>query len=121
MRAATGREVISGVKQGGVMDKVIKMQAGICKTFSNPWRLFIIKMLCKSEKNASQLAAATGLSKPNLSQHMAILVNKGVVLSRRQGKQVFYSLSDPTISQACSLMHKVVLNNIKATSKILEK
>ena len=102
------------------MDKLIKYQAGICKTFSNPWRLFIIKMLCKKEKNASELAEATGLSKPNLSQHMSILVNKGVVLSRRQGKQVFYSLSDPKINQACMLMQQVTVNVIKSTNKILE-
>jgi ArsR family transcriptional regulator len=103
------------------MDKVIKMQAGICKTFSNPWRLFIIKMLCKAEKNASDLAKATGLSKPNLSQHMALLVDKGVVHSRRQGKQVFYSLADQGISEACSIMHRVVMNNIKANSKLIGK
>ncbi|HRU38694.1 MAG TPA: metalloregulator ArsR/SmtB family transcription factor [Candidatus Goldiibacteriota bacterium] len=100
------------------MDKVIKMQAGICKTFSNPWRLYIIKMLCKGERNASELAAATGLSGPNLSQHMSKLIANGVVISRKQGKQVFYSLSDPAISEACSLMQKVVLNNIKATAKL---
>jgi ArsR family transcriptional regulator, virulence genes transcriptional regulator len=103
------------------MDKLIKYQAGICKTFANPWRLYIIKMLCKKEKNASELAEATGLSKPNLSQHMSIMVNKGIVLSRRQGKQVFYSLSDPAISKACMLMQQVTINNIKNTGKILDR
>jgi DNA-binding transcriptional ArsR family regulator len=103
------------------MDRLIKFQAGICKTFSNPWRLYIIKMLCKNEKNAGELLKATGLSKPNLSQHMSILVNKGVVISRRQGKQVFYSLSDPKINQACMLMQQVTINNIKNTSRILDK
>jgi DNA-binding transcriptional ArsR family regulator len=52
---------------------------------------------------------------------MALLVDKGVVHSRRQGKQVFYSLADQGISEACSIMHRVVMNNIKANSKLIGK
>lgn len=102
------------------MDKFIKMQAGICKTFSNPWRLFIIKMLCKKGRSAAELIGSTGMSKPNLSQHMSLLVEKGIVTSQRRGKQVYYSLSDPAIGQACSIMQKVVRNNIIKNSRILK-
>ena len=100
---------------------IIKMQSEICKTFSNPYRMHMVKLLCIRDMSASELLKETGMSKANLSQHMSVLVGKGAVRSRRQGVSVYYSLTDKKIGQACSLMQEVVVNMIKKNSKLISK
>lgn len=102
------------------MKDLIRMQAEICKTFANPARLHVIKLLCKKEMNASELIKEVKLSKANLSQHMSMLLNKGIVVSRKKGVNVYYALSDKKISQACSLMQEVVVNSINRKAKFLD-
>ena len=94
-------------------EDLIKMQSDICKTFSNPCRMRIIKMLCKSERSAADIIKETGISKANLSQHMKLLITHNIVIPRRQGVSVFYSLADYRISKACSLMSEVVMETLK--------
>ena len=94
--------------------------ADICKTFSNPKRLEIINALRdKAELTASKLLDKIDISKANLSQHMSVLVQKGVVKSRREGINVFYRLSDERITRACDIMREVLLNKIKEDSRLL--
>lgn len=95
------------------MEDLIKMQSDICKTFSNPARMRIIKMLCKDEQSAARIIKETKISKANLSQHMKLLVSHGIVIPRREGVSVFYRLADSRISQACSLMSQVVMETLK--------
>ncbi|MHB1347234.1 MAG: ArsR/SmtB family transcription factor, partial [Candidatus Humimicrobiaceae bacterium] len=55
----------------------------------------------------------------NLSQHMSILVQKGVALSRREGLNVFYKLSDERITKACDLMRELLIKNLEQNNHIL--
>ncbi len=103
------------------MDDIYKLHADICKTLANPKRLEIINILCDKEITASQLLERIDISKTNLSQHMSILVEKGVVVSRRVGKNVFYQLSDKEIIKACDIMRAVLIKKLKQQNKILEK
>ena len=100
---------------------IVKMQSDICKTFSNPYRMHIVKLLCIKEMSAAELLQETGITKGNLSQHMSVLVGKGAVASRRQGVNVYYSLTDKKIGQACGLMQEVVVNIIRRNNKLISK
>ena len=102
------------------MNNIFLMQANICKTLANPRRLEIIEALRDDELNATQLTQKIGISKANLSQHMSILIQKGVVLSRRVGLNVFYKLSDERIKKACDLMRDVLIRNLEQNSVILK-
>ena len=94
--------------------------ADICKTLSNPKRLEIIDLLRdRAELTASQLIWKIKISKANLSQHMNILVQKGVVKTRRDGINIFYQLSDVRITMACDIMRDVLLSKIKEDAKLL--
>jgi ArsR family transcriptional regulator len=102
------------------MSDLFVRHADICKTFSNPKRLEIIDSLRgRAELSASQLLGKIVVSKANLSQHMAVLVQKGVVKSRREGTNVFYSLSDHRITKACDIMREVLLSKIRNDAMIL--
>lgn len=103
------------------MYDIYKLHADICKTLANPKRLEIINILCDGEMTASQLLEKINISKTNLSQHMSILIEKGVVISHRQGKNVFYQLTDKKIIKACDIMREVLINRLKKDNQILKK
>jgi ArsR family transcriptional regulator len=102
------------------MDNIFALHANICKTLANPRRLEIIDALRDDEFTATQLTQKIHISKANLSQHMSILIQKGVVLSRREGINVFYKLSDARITKACDLMREVLIKNLEQNTQILQ-
>src|SRR5450830_254211 len=102
------------------MDDIFLLHANICKTMANPKRLEIINALRNEELTATQLVQKLHISKANLSQHMSILIQKGVVLSRREGINVFYKLSDERITKACDLMREVLIKNLEQNNLILK-
>lgn len=103
------------------MNNIFELHASICKTLANPKRLEIIDSLRNDELNATQLTQKLNISKANLSQHMSILIQKGVVLSRREGLNVFYKLSDQRITKACDLMREVLIKNLEQNKNILKE
>ena len=102
------------------MDNIFLLHANICKTLANPRRLEIIAALQDEEFTATQLTQKIKISKANLSQHMSILIEKGVVLSRREGINVFYKLSDERITKACDLMREVLIKNLEKNNYLLK-
>ena len=102
------------------MNNIFVLHANICKTLANPRRLEIIAALRDEEYTATRLIERIKISKANLSQHMSILIEKGVVLSRREGIMVFYRLSDERITKACDLMREVLIKNLEKNNNLLK-
>ena len=102
------------------MDDIFLLHANICKTLANPRRLEIIAALREDELTATQLTQKIHISKANLSQHMKILIEKGVVLSRRECLNVFYKLADERITKACDMMREVLMKNLEQNKTMLE-
>jgi len=63
------------------------MQCEICKALANPLRMAIVNRLDDREIAAADLIADLGISKANLSKHMALLIHGGIAESRRDGRQ----------------------------------
>ncbi|OGP67683.1 MAG: hypothetical protein A2W27_10690 [Deltaproteobacteria bacterium RBG_16_44_11] len=104
------------------MSDLFARHADICKTFSNPRRLEIINSLRDNkELTASQLLELIDISKANLSQHMGILVQKGVVKSRREGINIYYQLADDRITKACDIMREVLISKLESEAKALKQ
>lgn len=101
------------------MEEIYELQADVCKIFSNAKRLEIINILKDGETAANELIERTGLSKANLSQHMAILKAKGVILTRREGVNMYYRIANPKIIQACNLMREVLTEQIQEKGRIV--
>lgn len=101
------------------MDKILyEMHAEICKIFTSPKRLEIIDLLQNQEKSVSQLITATGLSQSNISQHLGILREKGVIAARREGNTTHYRIANPKILEACRLMREVLLENLEEGKRL---
>jgi DNA-binding transcriptional ArsR family regulator len=110
----TGQTMTDRLEQGRLFD----LQAGICKAFTNPWRLRIVEALGQSELTVSQLVEALGIPKSNVSQHLGIMREKGIVEFRREGGHVYYWLSNPKILLACRLMREVLLEHLASEGEL---
>ncbi len=71
----------------------------ILRLLADPTRLRVLSLLRRGEMNVSSLCSRLGLAQPTVSHHLGLLRSGGLLDSRRSGKQVFYSLSDRTISR----------------------
>ena len=70
--------------------------AAIFQQLGDPSRLRILWLLCHSEECVCNIAAAVGMSDPAVSHHLRILKKGGIIESRRDGKEVYYTLADTT-------------------------
>jgi ArsR family transcriptional regulator, virulence genes transcriptional regulator len=88
---------------------VFELQADICQTLANPKRLQIVHLLKNGELPVSAIVKAMGIPKANVSQHLSIMRQKGLIISRREGTSIYYRLVSQKITEACSLMREVLL------------
>lgn len=98
---------------------IFEMQAEICKTLTNPKRIEILNALKNEEKSVSELVAALGVSKANVSQHLAVMRHKGILTTRRAGVNIYYRVTNPKVIEACSLMKEVLFEQHAAKKKII--
>jgi len=96
---------------------IIEMQAEICKTLTNPKRIEILNALKNGEKTVTELVAALGASKANVSQHLALMRLKGILATRRNGVNIYYRVSNPKVIAACTLMKEVLYEQHAARKK----
>ena len=93
-------------------------QVSICKAFANPIRLRILDMIAQRPYAASELQKQLSISKANLSQHMSILRAAGVIITHREGKQVYCSLAIPEVKEACQLIRDVLRAQIRSGQQL---
>lgn len=97
-----------------IKDKeLFAVQAEICKALANAKRLEIIHLLATSEKqSAAELISQVGLTKANLSQHIRVLKQTGIVEFEREGTQINYRLASPKIGEACETLHEFLVERV---------
>lgn len=101
--------------------EVFELQAEICKTLANPKRLEIIALLKDGELSVGELVERIGATKANVSQHLAVLRQRRVVQSRREGTNIFYRINNPKITEACSLMKSVLLEQLAEGERLARR
>ena len=81
----------------------IDLQAKLFRGFADSSRLSILETLRAGERTVSDLVQATGLTQPNVSNHLSCLRDCGLVTVRQQGRFAYYSLSDERVAQLLQL------------------
>jgi DNA-binding transcriptional ArsR family regulator len=84
------------------------IHAGVFAALANPARHEIVHLLCEADRTPAELAAALEISRPNLSQHMAVLQREGLVKRSRADGQVWFQVIDPRLAQACALIDEIL-------------
>ncbi|MBI4590691.1 MAG: winged helix-turn-helix transcriptional regulator [Candidatus Rokubacteria bacterium] len=94
-----------------------RMQAEIAKVLASPIRLRILDQIGTGEVAHRTLLSRLGISKTNLSQHLAILRKGGILRVRREGVHVHYRLTYPEITELCSAMRDILSKHIKENGR----
>ena len=95
-----------------------EMQADMCQTLANPKRLQILPPSRGGELSVGAMVKAMGVAKPNLSQHLAVMRQKGILVARREGTTIYYRLAAPHITEACKIMRQVLLEALAARGEL---
>jgi ArsR family transcriptional regulator len=102
--------------------RIYKLQAEILKALANPVRLEVLHRLGSREVPFAELQLALGISKANLSQHLAVLRKARIVTDRRRGVNTLYKLAFPEIEQACQEVGQALakhLSEVGEQAKVL--
>lgn len=91
---------------------IYQLQAEVSKTLAHPLRLAILHSLKQGEKTVNDLTQLTGASQSNVSQHLAKMRQRDIVLTRKDGSNVYYRVASPKISQACDMVREVLLDQL---------
>ena len=81
--------------------------AAIGRALADPKRLCVLESLAIGELSVSDLSNRVGCQVPNMSQHLAVLRNVGLVTSRRDGNTILYRLADGRVLEAYRLIQDI--------------
>jgi len=87
--------------------EVYRQNASIYKVMANPKRLEILNIIKNGEASVNALSETIGMRKSNTSQHLSYLRYLGLVKSRRDGKNIYYSIVDPNIVAPCKIFKEL--------------
>jgi ArsR family transcriptional regulator, virulence genes transcriptional regulator len=79
----------------------------------------ILNVLRDGERSVTDVVSDLGIGQANVSQHLALLRQRGLVRSRRQGASIYYSLSTPKIMQACDLVRDLLLEQLERNQDLM--
>ena len=77
----------------------IMVVADALRQLGDPTRLRIFWILCHCEECVTDIAAMTEMSSPAVSHHLRVLKDSGLIVSRREGKEMYYKASDKELAQ----------------------
>ena len=89
-----------------MQDALRQFKADFFQALAHPTRIAIIEQLREGERSAGALIERLGVEQANASQHLAVLRAKNILVSRRAGNQVFYSVRDPLIIDVLDIMRR---------------
>jgi len=93
--------------------KIFESHAQLLKALSHPKRLEIIHLLRDQELPVNKIQEMLGIPQANLSQHLMILRDKGVVTTRRSGKEIYYNLAHKNFVKASDLIRQILIEEHK--------
>lgn len=83
------------------MHEVFESVARYFSVLGEPTRLRILHALCQEEKCVNEIIKVTGLAQANVSRHLGLMYQAGLLARRRDGSQIFYRVADPVYVELC--------------------
>ncbi|MBK8269284.1 MAG: winged helix-turn-helix transcriptional regulator [Planctomycetes bacterium] len=91
------------------------------RTLGDTTRLTLIQSLMGGPKAVGDIVAATGKTQANVSKHLALLADEGIVSRQRDGNHIIYEVADPVVFQLCDLVCGSVRNRLTREVKENER
>lgn len=98
-----------------------QFKADIFQALAHPTRIAILELLSEGELSAGALIEKLGMEQANVSQHLAVLRSKQIVVNRKAGNQVFYSARDPILFKVLGLMRVYFQKQLKEALGMLDE
>jgi ArsR family transcriptional regulator len=96
------------------------IHAAVFAALSNPTRHELMHLLCEQPRTPSELAERLDVSRPNVSQHLAVLQREGLIRRSRQDGRVLWEVVDPRLSEACKLIDEILSRELADRVHALE-
>ncbi len=100
-------------------DQIYIYHAEMCKVFSHPKRLELINVLRDKEMSVSELSQKLGLAPANLSQHLSMMKERRILVSRKEGNMVYYRIANPRLLQAFDLLKEILFEQIRQDAALI--
>lgn len=98
---------------------LFEKQAEIAKAIAHPLRIAILYFLKDGEQCVCDIAEHVGSERSNVSQHLSVMANAGIVTSRKDGLKVMYKLKTPCIINCFSCITTCLKQQLKDNEKLL--
>ena len=102
-----------------IEQEVYKRHADMCKVFSHPIRLEVLNTLREEEMSVSELVGRLQVAIGNLSQHLNMMKQRQVLVSRKDGNVVYYRLANPKMLKAFDLIRQILLEQMQRQSVLV--
>ena len=107
-----------------IPDEFLDLMAEKFRMLADPTRLAILRVLMQGERNVTQVVEETGRNQANVSKHLKMLAEAGLVGRRKEGLQVFYRIGDPLVEQLCELVCATIVQEaqqgVERQTKLLD-
>jgi DNA-binding transcriptional ArsR family regulator len=102
-------------------DSLRQFKSEIFHALANPTRIAMVEALRNGEMSAGKLIEKLGIEQANASQHLSILRAKMIVVGRKAGNQVFYSIRDPALIEVLDILRRYFYSQLSGTVDMLEE
>jgi ArsR family transcriptional regulator len=102
-------------------DALRQFKSEIFQGLANPTRIAIVELLRDGELAAGKLIEKLGIEQANASQHLAVLRSKQIVVNRKVGNQVFYSIRDPALIEVLDILRRYFYSQLSSTVSMLKE
>jgi DNA-binding transcriptional ArsR family regulator len=99
------------------MQAAAAQACGLLKALANPDRLMLLCQLTQGEHCVSELETALGIQQPTLSQQLGVLRDEELVVTRREGKQIFYSIASTEAAAVMQLLYELFCKKTKGAKR----
>jgi ArsR family transcriptional regulator len=101
-------------------EQIYAYHAEMCKVFSHPKRLELINLLRDGEMSAGELGGRLGLAPANLSQHLTMMRERHILVSRKEGNVVYYRIANPRLIEAFDLLREILFEQIRQDAALIQ-
>jgi len=102
-------------------DELRRFKSEIFQGLANPTRVAIVELLREGELSAGKLIEKIGIEQANASQHLAVLRAKQIVVSRKVGNQVYYSIRDHALIEVLDILRRYFYAQLNSTVTMLKE
>lgn len=100
-------------------DKIYTYHAEMCKVFSHPKRLELINLLRDKEMSVSDLSQKLGIAPSNLSQHLAMMRERRILVARKEGNMAYYRIANPKLLRAFDMLRETLFEQIRQDAALI--